>query len=143
MNLLAALDDIVTKLTTDISGVNIESFPQDPVRYYRNLHRTGAILVAYDGSEFEPPDANRKRDLEQMRTIDWKITIVHRDLIEEDGIYANVENVRESLSGYTVNSLVESTVLRPIRDGSLGRDGSNWFHEMIFRHEIPEVEAFQ
>lgn len=143
MNLLTAEADIVSHLDSDISSAKVQSFPRDPTQAYRLLHHTNAILVRYNRSIYSDPTPNRKKGVSQQRTLEWIITVVHKNLVEHDGVYAKLEEVRESLTGYTVNSIDYSTVLRPISDGFVSEDGGVWVYEMTFQHDIETWEAFQ
>lgn len=143
MDLLAAEADIVSHLQSDISATKIQSFPRDPSQAYRLLHHSNAILVRYNRSLYADPMPNRKKGISQIRTLEWIVTMVHKNLVEHDGVYAKLEAVRDSLTGYTVNSIAYSTVLRPLSDGFVSEDGGVWVYEMTFQHDIETWEAFQ
>jgi len=142
MNLLAAEQDIVSKLDTDISGVKVKSFPQNE-KEYKLLPKNGALLVGYSRSIYADPVNNRKKGVSQARTLEWIISIKHRNLQKHDGIYTLLEAVRNSLTGYTVNSISYSTVLRPISDGFVSVSGGVWTYEIVFHHDVETWEAFQ
>lgn len=146
MNILAAESDIVSKLTSDLSGVKVESYPERP-NNYRLIHPNGAVLVRYAGSYYDDSVANRNKETDQRRVLEWAVSVLNRNLHSHKGstygIYTLIEAVRESLTGYTVNSLTQSTVLIPTRDQFVTHAGGVWEHEILFSHSIPEVESFQ
>ena len=142
MDLLAAEQDIVSQLDGDISGVKVQSFPSSQ-QDYRLLAKDGAILVRYNRSIYADPVDNRKKGVSQIRTLEWVISIIHRNLQKHDGVYAVLEAVRASLTGYTVNSIAYSTVLVPVSDGFISTEGGKWVYEIVFHHDIETWEAFQ
>lgn len=146
MDIQAAENDIVAKLTGDLSGVKVESYPESPDSY-KLIHPNGAVLVRYSGSYFDDSVPNRNKETDQRRVLEWTISILSRNLHSHSnatyGIYVLIEAVRESLTGYTVNSLTQSTVLIPTRDQFITQAGGVWEHEIMFQHSIPEVESFQ
>lgn len=147
MDIRAAENDIVSKLSTDISGVKIQAFP-DNADFYKLLHPKAAILVRYGGSFFDDAIPNKNKETNQRRVLEWYCTILSRNIHSHDdgqgkGIYDLIEDVRESLSGYTVNSLTQSEVMRPVSDRFIAHRDGVWEHEIVFQHAIPEVEDFQ
>jgi len=150
MDILSAEQDLETKLETDISNINIESYPDDPA-VYNCMGPNGAILIRYSGSVYDEMElqAIRGKVISQVRTVEWIITILYRNLKAHtnltSGIYTYLEAVRESLTGYTINSLSEAGVMYPARDGFVSRDPSKrlWEYEIIFRHTIPETKDWQ
>ena len=152
MDVQAAETDLVTKLTTDLVsyGVRVEAFPDEPEVYIcKSPH--GAVLIRYNGSLYEDPDliAVRGKRVNQERQVEWLFTVLYRNLSahknDAGSMYTLIEAVRESLTGYTINSLVEAGVMYCVRDEFVGRDEKKklWEHELVMRHTIPESEAFQ
>jgi len=148
MNLLTAEQDIIARLTTVFKDIDtpknrshpkIESFPRDPAQFYEALRPEGAILVRYESSIYEPPEPNRNKTIVQDRTASWIISIVHRGLIDHDGVYAKMANVRTALTGYSLSDYAESTVLYPVSDRFVEEVGGVWHYEIVFQHTIPET----
>ncbi len=152
MDLLAVENDIVAKLKADITGLQIEAFPEDPEQFFRNLHGIGAILVRYDSSDYEIPKANRKQVITQTRTARWAIWVIYRGLITHDltdsseGLYTRLDAVKNSLTGYTIGTqssaaVANASVMYPIRDQFVDENDGLWYHEIVFEHTTPEVES--
>ena len=152
MNLLDAENDIVAKLQADITDLEIKCFQTDPRRDFKTLHPIGSVLVRYDSSDYEVPTPNRAQVITQQRTARWAIWVIFRGLItandkdEADGLYVRLDEVRESLTGYTVgtqsgSAVADASVMYPIRDQFIDEDDGIWFHEIVFEHTVPEVEA--
>ncbi len=150
MDILSAEQDLVTHLKSDISNIKIEAYPDHP-DVYNCTGPNGAILVRYPGSVYGEMDleAVRGKVASQVRTAEWIITILYRNLRAHTnltaGVYTYIEAVRESLTGYTIDSLAEAGVMYPISDGFIDRDPKKklWQYEFIFRHTLPETKAWQ
>ena len=150
MDILAAEQDLETKLESDISNIAVEAYPDDPDNY-NCMGPTGAILIRYNGSVFTDmeSEAMRGKVVSQERTVEWIITILYRNLKAHTnlsaGIYTYLEAVRNSLTGYTIDSIAEAGVMYPVNDKLNGRDPVKklWEHEIVFRHTIPETKDWQ
>lgn len=148
MNILTIENDIVAKLQAEIttSGVTIESFPRDPQSKYPLYAKTAAILVRYQGSSYEEPVPNVKKTIVQNRSADWAITVLAKGLTGHTGVYTYLQQVRQALTGYTVGTTNEATiayssVMYPVRDAFVSEDAGTWEYEMIFRHQLEEVNS--
>jgi hypothetical protein len=142
MNIETVEDDIITKLG-DISNVKIQSWPENPEQF-NHLHPNGSILVRYNGSSYEnPPEPNNQKFLTQTRTYQWIITAIQRSLKLKDGhqgVYALIESIRSTLSGYTITSMSDASVMWPIGDRFVSERGGIWIYEMVFAFTSPEHE---
>ncbi len=149
MDIQAAEAALVTKLDA-LSGVKVLAYPDDPDTY-KFTGSNAAFLVRYSGSTYADPEneAIRGKRVNQERLLEWVISIIYRNLSshkkQNSSIYTHIENIRDSLSGYTINSLAHAGVMYPVRDGFVDRDARTklWEYEIVFRHTFPESEAFQ
>lgn len=142
-HLEAIEDDIVAKLTADITDVHVQSYPSNP-NNYQLIHPNGALLVRYLGSNYTEPDPNSKKVLVQDRVHEWEITVLDKNLRltkAHQGVYGRIEQVRESLSGYTISTLPDATILFPIRDDFIGTQGGRWQYEIVFGFIEPASEV--
>lgn len=150
MDVLAAEQDLETKLKTDIANIKVESYPDDPDNYICSASK-GALLIRYTGSVYSEMDleAVRGKVISQERTVEWIISILYRNLTSHTnltaGIYTYLEAVRESLTGYTIDSIDEAGIMYPVKDGFFARDKAKklWEYEIVFRHTIPETKVWQ
>jgi len=151
MDILAAEQNLKTKLEGAISGIRIEAFPDDP-KEYELLHKEGAILIRYDRSVYEgvPQEKPlREKKISQERRARWIFTIFYRNLFSHtkstEGVYTYLENIREALTGYTIEGQAHTNIsmMYPISDGFVDYDEGVWEYEIVFEHTYPEVEAFQ
>ena len=145
MNIETIEDDLITKLTADIglATAEIRSFPDDPAEY-NLVHPGGAILVRYDQSIYPEPIPNRKSFLiqEEVRH-QWIITVMQKSLKLKDGhqgVYGLVESVRTSLSGYTITSQADFSILWPTGVRFVSENEGTWVYQISFAHTAPETE---
>lgn len=145
MNIETIEDDIVQKLTTDIglATADIRSFPDDP-REYTLTHPGGALLVRYDQSIFPDPEPNRRSFLIQDDVRhQWIITVMAKNLKLKNahqGIYGLIESVRASLSGYTITSQPDFSILWPTGIRFVFENNGQWVYQISFAHMAPETE---
>jgi hypothetical protein len=150
MDILAAEKDIVSQLESSISNIKILAYPDNP-NIYNVMGPNGAILVRYNRSDYDEPidNAVRKKREYQIRTAEWVITIIYRNLRshtnDSDGVYTYIENVRTSLTGHTPNVSGRVSVMHPVKDGWIDRDETRklWYYEIVFRHTYDESVAWQ
>lgn len=135
MDILAALNDIIAYLQANIATVEVKNFPIDFSKI-KSLHSNGTICVRYSGSTYETPEPKRTKQVVQIRNAMWEVAIGHRNLVKEDGVYALIESVRNLLTGYTVNSMTHSSVLVPVKDGFISREGAIWIYGIEFTHSV-------
>jgi len=145
MNLTTVENDIVTKLQTDITSntPEIRSWPDSPDEY-QLLHPHGAILVRYNGSTYSPPDPNSQKKIVQLRTVEWVMAIVQRSLKltkGHQGIYGLIEEIRASLTGYTITGLSDASVLMPTGDSFTQESGGIWIFGAGYSFTFPEAES--
>jgi len=148
MNLNTIENYIITTLTTDVSGVLVKAWPNNPSEYLKEFSAPkGALLVRYNGSNYTLPDPNSQKVLIQDRDMEWVVTIFMRNAfghdatgVYADGIYTLIEAVRSSLSGNTTTGLTDLTVFYPLRDGFVDEINGVWIYEMAFGVIGPETE---
>jgi hypothetical protein len=141
MNLETVEDDIITQLET-INNVEVRSWPDNPDDF-NHLHPNASILVRYNGSTYNSPDPNNQKFLTQTRVFQWVVTVVQRSLRLKDGhqgIYTLLESVRTTLSGHTITSQDDASVMWPVADRFVSENAGRWIFEMVFAFTAPEHE---
>jgi hypothetical protein len=154
MNVLEVENDIVDRLKDQITDadITIRSFPADPTEYIRR--RKLSILVRYNGSTYELPAPNRAKEINQIRTASFIITILSNDvdpLTGFQGVYTFLQQVRQALTGYTPGTITGGSVLTalqkalvsmmyPTTDRFVREDSGEWEYEMIFNFTIEETK---
>jgi len=143
MNLITVENDIIAKLIADISGVKVESWPDNPADY-RLLHPGGALLIRYQGSTYPTPEPNSQKIVVQDRVSNWEISIMQQSLKDtkgQHGIYTLLESVRASLTGYTITGLADASIMYPTGDSFTREDAGMWLYSMAFAFTFPEAEV--
>jgi hypothetical protein len=88
---------IIDELKSVITDLVIESFPDKPDEY-RVLSPKGAILVKYAGSKYQQP--LYQHAIIQERKLAYEIYLLVRSLRRENGAYALLDTIRETLTGF-------------------------------------------
>jgi len=143
MNLITVEDAIVARLVSQITTVQIQSWPDNPADY-QLTHPNGAILVRYDGSEYVEPEANDQKKLIQDRRLNWSITILQLSLKDSkghQGVYTLIESVRTALTGYTVSGFPDASVMFPTADTFTQEIAGTWIYSINFAFTYPEHET--
>jgi len=151
MDLVGGENDIIAQLKTDITDIPVQSYPNTRFDIYKIIHNSGAVLVHYNGSTFDEPTPKSSKKVIQKRILQWAVILAYRGITGPNvqtvrtAAYDYLEAIRKSLTGYTVNSLDQSEVLRPVRDGIIAQDKDKgvWFYETVFAHALAEVEVYQ
>jgi hypothetical protein len=86
-------DDEVTTET-----LKVEGFPDKPSEY-KLLHPTGAILVAYNGSDYSVPESLQY--VEQIHNMEFGATLIVRNLRDKNGAYNHIDKIISTLTGYS------------------------------------------
>jgi len=143
MNLETFEDAIISRLKDQISNIQIESFPQDPIEY-QLTHAKGAVLVRYNNSDYTEPEPNEEGIAVTPRRLNWTINIAQRGLRYQDahqGIYSILEQIRVALTGYTPTGFQDSSILWPTGDAFLFEEDGIWWYYINFANDYPEAET--
>ena len=142
MNIKTVENDIIAKLAADISNVDVRSFPDNPSEYVIT-HLGVSLLVRYDGSDYVEPEPNNQKFLTQTRLFRWIITVMQKNLSFKNGhhgIYDLIESIRSSLSGYTITSMSDASVMYPVGDRFVSENQGQWVYQTTFAFTNPEHE---
>lgn len=149
MDLLAIENDIVSKLDTDITDLEIVGFLRDPEQF-KAIGRKGGVLVSFDSDTYSEPEPNRGKCVHQIRTLSWNIVVVwrnsagkHYNTTETESLYTYSEAVKTSLKGYTVPTDTNFSVLVPTGSNFVGERNGSWILNSVFTHGVEEYAAFQ
>jgi len=141
MDFQAFEGEIVARLKDSLGVlVHVQAWP-DAVESFQYTQPNGAVLVRFSSDTYSAPVANRAGKVIQDRTAEWSIVALHRNLSSHSGVYPLLESIRSALTGWTLPSAPESTVLFPIRGGFIGRAPDKWIYQLVFGHTLPEVQA--
>jgi len=120
---IAALEtEIVAKISAYATTVNVEVFPED-VAKYRMTHPVGAILVAYDGRNYNNAQVNQ-----QLVSLRFSVIVLTRNLRSHSGAYAILDN---ALDGATAAGLI------PISENFIKYEDGIWYFEQ--KYSLPAI----
>lgn len=122
---------ILARLQAQITGIQIESFPEKAAEY--NLkHPVGAILLHYSGAKFGKNEG--VIHVVQETELKWGITLIVRNLRTQTGAYAYLDSIRAALTGYRPYDNYE--VLYPLSEQFLSNDDNLWVFAVDFGHNM-------
>lgn len=140
MDLKDIEEKIIAQLKVTITDMEIIAFPDVPTEN-PSLHPGGTIHVRYNGSAYEEPEMNRKLVVSQPRKMSWLILIRHKNLFTHDGIYARIDSVRTSLTGFIPTGFDDMRKMWPISDAIVAETVGEWNAEAIYENQAPEDES--
>jgi hypothetical protein len=126
MDIKAIEDAIIAKLQTDITGVQIEGFPEN-LTNYQFIHPVAAILVQYRGADFER--SKTLSEIHQVARLEFACVLISRGLRTHAGAYAYLDQIRASLTGYQINGLSK---MQPVSEKFIDEQTGVWFYETVF-----------
>jgi len=116
---------IIERLKSQIDGMAIEGFPDDP-REYRLLHPKGALLVRYQGARYEESIVTGL--IRQRVRLEYDVVVVSRNLRNHQGAYDMMDQVRTALTGYEI----DNEKIYPVSDGFINETEGLWQYGMRF-----------
>ncbi|MBP5706456.1 MAG: hypothetical protein J6W76_04150, partial [Spirochaetales bacterium] len=96
MNIRTVENAIIEKLKLSFPEILVEGFPDKPSEFIL-LHQIGALLVHYQGSNYTSTQA--LGFVTQVNQKEFSVTIVTRNLRNNNGAYEYLDNVKAVLSG--------------------------------------------
>ena len=147
MDLVTFENALKTELNDSLSGNKpfVTTFPDDFGNYIGQLKsRNGAILIAFQGSNWEAPEGNAESQLAQQGVYNWQFTVITKSLQRDDqqqGAYLILEEIRTILSGFTPTGFDDSSVLFPVAQGFLSESHGFFVYQITMAHSIEEAEA--
>ena len=115
----------------------VQGFPERPQEFIL-LHSVGAILVHYRGGNYS--NSNSIFIISQERGLNFAITIVTRNLRNNNGAYETLDRVKQVLCGYKIP---ECTKLTPNKEGFISETNGIWQYEIIFTLSTPSIEEME
>ena len=110
MNIRHIETAIIEKLKSDFPEILVIGFPDKPSEFIL-LHQVGALLVHYQGGNYTNTQALSY--ITQDAQKEFSITIVTRNLRNNNGAYDYLEKVKSALSGFKID---ECSLLYPVKD---------------------------
>ncbi len=98
MNINTVENDIIAQLQSNITGLKIEGFPDNPSEY-KLIHPRGAALVQFKGASFSKPDSTAF--IQQEVNLDFSLILMIKGLRDKNGAYTYINSIMATLTGYT------------------------------------------
>lgn len=92
--------EIIALLNDNLNDCSAKEYPDKPDNYMLK-HKTGEILVRYDGTRYSQTDLS---EAYQEREVAVELVFYYRRLRGNGGLYGQMENVRNLLYGYKLQN---------------------------------------
>ena len=130
-------DSIINYLKEKFPQFLVQGFPEKPQEFIL-LHPVGAILVHYRGGNYS--QTNAINFISQDKSLNFAITVVTRNLRNNNGAYETLDNVKQFLCGYKI---LGCTKLTPNKEGFISETNGIWQYEIIFTLSTPSIEEME
>ena len=135
MNIRNVENAIIERLQTSFPEILVDGFPDKPSEFIL-LHPIGALLVHYQGSNYTTTQA--LGFVTQVNQKEFSITIVTRNLRNNNGAYEYLDKVKAELSGFQIN---ECTSLIPTKDFFISENKGIWQYGINFTLKTQNIQT--
>jgi hypothetical protein len=133
---ITALENaILAKLQSEITGVQIELFPERPSTY-RLIHPVGAILIHYYSTRFGKSISGAA--VIQVALVRFNIHVQMRSLRGKGSMNAYLESVRDTLTGWRLNTGGEQ--MYPVSEEFANEENGIWEYVQTFEIPVKHIE---
>lgn len=136
MNIREIENSIIEKLKTSFPEVLVQGFPEKPSEFIL-LHPIGALLVHYQGSNYT--NSESLGCIVQNNKKEFAITVVTRNLRNNQGAYEFIDNVKSVLSGFQPD---ECSQLMPTKDYFISENGGIWQYGVNFTLTTNNIQIY-
>ena len=135
MNIRNVENAIIERLQTSFPEILVDGFPDKPSEFIL-LHPVGALLVHYQGSIYTTTQA--LGFVTQVNQKEFSITIVTRNLRNNNGAYEYLDKVKAELSGFQID---ECTSLIPTKDFFISENKGIWQYGINFTLKTQNIQT--
>ena len=135
MNIREIENSIIDKLKSTFPEVLVLGFPDKPSEFVL-IHPVGALLVHYQGSNYTNTQA--LSFVTQENTKEFSITVITRNLRNNNGAYEYIDKVKATLSGFAIN---ECTSLLPTKDYFISENAGIWQYGINFTLKTQNIQT--
>lgn len=128
---------IIQYLKSKFPDFLVQGFPEKPQEFIL-LHPVGAILVHYRGGNYS--NLNAIRVIFQDKILNFAITVVTRNLRNNNGAYETLDKVKQVLCGYRISGCSKLT---PNKEGFISETNGIWQYEIEFTLTTPSIEEME
>lgn len=136
MNIRDIEDEIIEKLKEKIPELLVRGFPDKPSEFIL-LHPIGAILIHYQGGNYSTTQS--LGFINQVKTAEFSITIVTRNLRSNAGAYELLDKVRSILTGFEIDGCSELT---PTKENFISENKGIWQYAINFSLTVPCIQIY-
>ena len=130
-------DSIINYLKEKFPQFLVQGFPEKPQEFIL-LHPVGAILVHYRGGNYS--NLNAIRVISQDKGLNFAITVVTRNLRNNNGAYETLDKIKQYLCGYKINGC---TKMIPQKEAFISETNGIWQYEIEFTLTTPSIEEME
>jgi gp37 protein len=131
------IDALRDHLQQAIPWVQVDEFPERPADY-QFIHPVGAVLVAYQGSQFTAIEG--LGHIAQQRNITLQLTVIGASLHGDSGALAILDEVRLAIVGFAPPNCLPCHL---IREQFLSENAGAWQYALTVQTETQQVERRQ
>lgn len=135
MNIRNVENAIIERLQTSFPEILVDGFPDKPSEFIL-LHPIGALLVHYQGSNYTTTQA--LGFVTQVNQKEFSITIVTRNLRNNNGAYEYLDKVKAELSGFQID---ECTSIIPTKDFFISENKGIWQYGINFTLKTQNIQT--
>lgn len=135
MNIRNVENVIIERLQTSFPEILVDGFPDKPSEFIL-LHPVGALLVHYQGSNYTSTQA--LGFVTQVNQKEFSITVVTRNLRNNNGAYEYLDKVKAELSGFQID---ECTSLIPTKDFFISENKGIWQYGINFTLKTQNIQT--
>ena len=135
MNIRNVENAIIEQLQTSFPEILVDGFPDKPSEFIL-LHPIGALLVHYQGSNYTSTQA--LGFVTQVNQKEFSITIVTKNLRNNNGAYEYLDKVKAELSGFQID---ECTSLIPTKDFFISENKGIWQYGINFTLKTQNIQT--
>lgn len=136
MNIREIENSIIERLKASFPEVLVQGFPDKPSEF-TFLHPVGALLVHYQGSNYT--NSSALGYVSQDNKKEFSITIVTRNLRENQGSYEYLDKIKATLTGFQPD---ECSKLMPTKDFFISENRGIWQYGINFTLTTYNVQDF-
>jgi hypothetical protein len=130
-------DSIVKRLRAKIPPpIRVEAFPDSPSGY-QFLTPHGSVFVRFEGEDLVGISQSMGI-IKQDSTMTFVITVLHRNLRVQGGIYQYLDQVKTALRGF--RPIPGSSKIWINKSGFVGEEQGTWHYEIWASLLMPQVE---
>lgn len=137
MNIREIENSIIQKLKESFPEVLVQGFPDKPSEFIL-LHPIGALLVHYQESNYS--NSNTLGYISQENKKEFSITIVTRNLRENQGSYEYLDKVKNILTGFQPD---ECSRLMPTKDFFISENKGIWQYGINFSLTTTNIQDLE